>query len=71
MPNCNIYNSITIVIAFDLIYNDFKTKTLNLLETDNKIIDKIQQILSFAKAKNLSKQATSITNNLVILFKGL
>lgn len=41
MPNCNIYNSIPIVIAFDLIHNNFKTKMLSLLKISNKTIDKI------------------------------
>ena len=42
MPNRNIYNSIAIVIALDSMYDDFKTKTSSLLETDDKTIDEIQ-----------------------------
>lgn len=52
-PNCNIYNSITIVIALDLILNNFEAKMSSLLKTGNKTIDKIQQIFYSAKAKNL------------------
>lgn len=55
MPSHKIYNSITIVIAFDSIYNDFETKRSSLLESSDKTIAKIQQIFCFAKAKNLSK----------------
>lgn len=55
MPNSNIYNSIAIVIAFDSIYNNFKTKLSSLLKTGNKTIDKIQQIFCSTKVKNLSK----------------
>ena len=70
-PNHNIYNSITIVIVFDSIYNNFESKTSSLLETGDKTIDEIQQILYSAKAKNLSKRATNVTNDLAMLFKGL
>lgn len=69
MSNDNIYNSIQIVIALNLINNNFKTKILCLFKIGNKIINKIQQILYSAKAKNLNKQATNITKNLAILFK--
>ena len=68
--NRNIYNSIANVIAFDSIYNDFETKMLSFFKTNNKTIDKIQQILCFAKAKNSNKQATNVTNNLAMLFRG-
>lgn len=43
----------------------------SLLEIGNKSINKIQEILWFAKAKNLSKQAISIMGNLIILFQSL
>lgn len=69
MQNRNIYNNITIIITLNLIYNDFETKTSNLLKTNKKTINKIQQIVNFVKAKNLSKQATGITNNIIILVK--
>ena len=69
-PNRNIYNSIAIVIALDSIHNDFETKTSSLLETGDKTIDKIQQILCSAEAKNLSKRATGVTNDLAMSFKG-
>lgn len=55
MQNYNIYKNIIIVIAFNSIYYNFETKILILFKTDNIIIDKIQQILYFAKLKNLNK----------------
>ena len=66
----DIYDSITIVVALDFIYKDFDTKTSSLLKIGDKTINKIQQILCSAKAKNLSKQATGVTNNLTMAFKG-
>lgn len=69
MSNCNIYNSISIVIALDSIYNNLKTKILSLFKTDNKTIDKIQQIFCFAKAKKLNKKVTNNINNMAILFR--
>lgn len=69
MLNRNIYISIAIIIAHDSRYYDFKTKRSSLLEIGNKTIDKIQQIFYFAKAKNLSKLAIGVINNLTILFK--
>lgn len=69
-PNRDIYNSITIVIAFDSIHDDFETKTSSLLKTGDKTIDKIQQILYSAEAKNFSKQATGVTNNVAMSFRG-
>ena len=68
-PNRDIYNSIAIVIALDLIHNDFETKTSSLLKTGDKTIDEIQQILCSAEAKNLSKRATSVTNDLAMSFR--
>ncbi len=70
-PNRDIYDRIGIVIALDSIRNNFETKTLSLLKTGDKTIDKMQQILFSAEAKNLSKQATGVTNDLEMLFRGL
>lgn len=54
-PNCNIYNSIAIVIILNSIYKDFNNEILILVKTSNKTIDKIQQILYSGKAKNPGK----------------
>ncbi len=44
-PNRDLRDTIAIVIAFDLLYNDFDIITANLLKTGDKLIDKIQSIL--------------------------
>ena len=49
---------IAIVIALDSLHKDFDTTTTSLLETEDKIIDQIQNILQFKEANNISKQAT-------------
>lgn len=41
MPNCNIWNIITIIVALDLLYDDFKTTITNILEPNNKTVKKI------------------------------
>lgn len=68
--NSNIYDSIAIVIPLESIHDDFDTKTSSLLETGDKTIDEIQQILCSAKAKNLSKRATGITGDPAMAFRG-
>lgn len=69
-PGRDIYDSIAIVIALDLIHEDFDTKTSSLLGTGDKTIDEIQQILCSAEAKNLSKKATGVTNDVAMSFRG-
>lgn len=69
-PNHDIYDNIAIVIVFDLIYKDLNTKTSSLLETGDKTINKIQQILCSTKAKNLTKQATDVIKDLAMFFRG-
>lgn len=65
----NLWNIITIIIAFDLLYEDFDITIAGLLEMDNKTIDQIQSILQLKKVKNLSKQAIGSTSNLAIAFR--
>ena len=69
--SCNIYDKITIVIAFNSIYNNFETKTSILLKFGNKNIDKIQNILYLAKARNLSKQTIDVISNVAMSFQDL
>lgn len=54
MSNHNIYNSIIIIIIHNSIYNSSEIKMSSLLKTDNKNINKIQEILTSAKVKDLS-----------------
>lgn len=41
ISNRNIWDSIAIVIAFDLLYNNFETTTTNMLKSRDKTINKI------------------------------
>lgn len=69
-PNRDIWDSIAIVVALDSLHDDFETTTNSMLESGDKSIDKIQQILASAEAKFLSKRATGITGDLAIMSKG-
>lgn len=42
---CDLWNTITIVVALNTFHNNFDMTTTSLLETKNKIIKKIQSIL--------------------------
>lgn len=53
--NKDIYNSKTIVIIFNLIYNNFNIKTFSFFILNNKLINKSKQILYLTKIKNNNK----------------
>lgn len=57
------------VIAVDLLYNNFDTITASLLKTRDKLINKIQSILQSKKVKNISKCITERTEELAMAFK--
>lgn len=61
IPNQNIQDNITIVVALDFLYNDFKTTITSMFEWEDKTIEKIQQILASAKAKFINKCTTGMT----------
>ena len=65
----DLWDMIAIMIALNSLYNDFNTTIASLLEASNKTINQIQNSLQFKKAKNISKQATEGTGNLVIVFR--
>lgn len=65
----NLWDTIGIVIALDILHDDFDTTIASLLETGNKIIDQIQSILQSKKVKNISKQTTRVVENLAISYK--
>lgn len=52
-----------------MIYKDCDIKTLSLFKIGDKIIDKIEEIFYFIKAKNRNKQAINVTNNVIMFFK--
>lgn len=68
-PNRDFWNTIAIVITLDSLHEDFDTTIASLLETGDKTIDQIQSILQSKEAKNLSKQATGDTGDLVMAFR--
>lgn len=68
-PNCDIWDSIAIVVVLDSLHNDFKTTTNSILKSGDKSIDEIQWILAFAKAKFLSKRTTGVTGDLAMMSK--
>lgn len=53
--DCNFWDIIAIVIALDILYNDFDIIITSLLQTSDKMINQIQSILQSKKAKNISK----------------
>lgn len=67
--NWDLCNIIAMVIAHDSLYNNFDTMTLSLLESKNKLIDKIQSILQFKEAKNISKYTIREIGKLGLVFK--
>lgn len=69
-PNRDIWDSITIVVALNSLHNNFETTTTSMLESGDKTIDEIQQILASAEAKFISKQATGVIGDLAILSRG-
>lgn len=51
-----IWESITVVLALDFLYDDFKMTIASLLHFQNKNFKKIKQIITSIKAENLTKQ---------------
>ncbi len=61
--------TIAIVIFLDTLHDNFDSIFTNLLEVKNKSINEIQSILQSKETKNISKQATGVVANVVILFR--
>ena len=64
-----IWDSITLVVAFDSLYNDFKLTTAPLLYSGDKDIVEIQQIVTFTEAANMARQTTGWTTDLAMQMK--
>lgn len=47
--DCNIWDSIAIIVALDSLYNNFDITNKSILKQDDKKIDKTQKILASAK----------------------
>lgn len=50
-----IWNSITLIIAFNSLYNKFEMTTAPFLHFGNKDFKKIQRIVTSIKAANMAK----------------
>lgn len=68
ISNRDLWDIIAIVIALNTLYKDFETMTVSFLETGNKIINKIQNILLFKEAKNISKYINKRISKLTMTF---
>ena len=64
-----IWESITLVVPLDLLYDDFKMTTAPLLYFGNKDHEEIQQIIMSTEAANLAKQAVRATTDLAMMAK--
>ena len=65
IPNKDIWDSITIVMVINSLHKDFDLIISRLLEQKrDKTTDKIQQILSFAKAKFIIEREIDIIADL-------
>lgn len=58
-----------LVIAFDLLHNNFKITTTPFFHLANKNLEKIKLIIISIEVVNLVKQTTGITRDLAIILK--
>lgn len=66
----NLWGTMAVVITLSLFHEDFNTTTTSLLETSDKTINQIQNVLQSKKAKNISKKPTGRgTGNFAIVFR--
>lgn len=63
----DIWNSIAIVVLLNTLCDDFKLIFTSMLDRKNKIIDKIQLILTFAEVKFIIKHIIGMTKNIAII----
>lgn len=55
ISNYGIWDSIAIVVALNLLNNNFKAKTANMLKCKDKTIEEIEQMLVSTKGKLITK----------------
>lgn len=67
--HCTIWDRITLVVAFDSLYDNFEIITMPLLHSSNKNLKKIQLIVISIKATNMAKQAIVQIADLAIMAK--
>ena len=64
-----IWESITLVVAFDLLHDNFEMTTASLLHSSDKNLEEIQQIVTWTKAANLAKRAVGVIVDLALMAK--
>lgn len=64
-----IWESITLVRAFNSLHNNFEMTIVPIFHFGNKDLKEIQQIITSTKAKNLTKQAVGVTADLALIAK--
>lgn len=69
-PGKNIWDIIAIVVALNSLYNDFEPIIASMLESKEKSIEEIYQILASAKAKLKSIRVTRIISDLAMILRG-
>ena len=64
-----IWESITLVVAFDSLHDNFEMTTASLLYSGDKDLEEIQQIVASTEAANLAKRAVGVTEDLALMAK--
>ena len=64
-----IRESIILIVALDLLHNDFEMTTTPLLHSGDKYLEEIQQIVTSIKAANLAKCTVGVTVDLALMAK--
>lgn len=64
-----IWESITLVVALNLLYNNFEMTTALFFYSSNKDPKEIQQIVTLIEVANLAKQAVKAISDLAIIAK--
>lgn len=64
-----IWNSITLIVALNLLHDYFEMIIIPLLHLSNKDLEEILQIIPSTKVANMVKQVTIKTTNLAMMTK--
>ena len=64
------FKTMIIVIALDILYNDYNTTTASMFKTGNKSIDEIFAIIQLKEAKFRNKHATGNMGNAAMSIRG-
>lgn len=69
MEEKTIWKCITLVVALDLLHNDFKMKTAPRLYSGDKYLKQIQQIVTSIEVAKLAKRMVGASTELVMMAK--